>query len=40
VQLFSAHARTGLEEAQGVLAGWLGAKEKTPMTSGEATGAD
>jgi GTP-binding protein len=40
VQLFSAHARTGLEEAQGVLAGWLRAKEKTPMASGEATGAD
>jgi GTP-binding protein len=40
VQLFSAHARAGLEEAQGVLKGWLGGKEKTPMTSGEATGAD
>jgi GTP-binding protein len=40
VQLFSAHARAGLEEAQRVLAGWLAAREKTPMTSGEATGAD
>lgn len=40
VQLFSAHARAGLEEAQKVLKGWLGGKEKTPMTSGEATGAD
>ena len=40
VQLFSAHARAGLEEAQGVLAGWLAGREKTPMTSGEATGAD
>jgi len=40
VQLFSAQARVGLEEAQGVLRTWLAAKEKTPMTSGEATGAD
>jgi GTP-binding protein len=40
VQLFSAHARTGLEEAQAVLRTWLQSKEKTPMTSGEATGAD
>ncbi len=40
VQLFSAHSRAGLEEAQGVLASWLRAKEKTPMASGEATGAD
>ena len=40
VQLFSAHARAGLEEAQGVLRSWLAEKEKTPMTSGEATGAD
>jgi GTP-binding protein len=40
VQLFSAHARTGLEEAQGVLRAWLQSKEKTPMTSDEATGAD
>jgi len=39
-QLFSAHARAGLEEAQGVLRAWLADKEKTPMTSGEATGAD
>ena len=40
VQLFSAHARTGLEEAQAVLRAWLASKEKTPMTSGEVTGAD
>ena len=40
VQLFSAHTRTGLQEAQSVLAGWLGAMQKTPMASGEATGAD
>ncbi len=40
VQLFSAHARAGLEEAQAVLRTWLQEKEKTPMTSGEATGAD
>ena len=40
VQLFSAHSRTGLEEAQRVLKAWLASKEKTPMTSGEATGAD
>ena len=40
VQLFSAHARAGLDEAQGVLRSWLEAKEKTPMTSDEATGAD
>ncbi|MGH8181763.1 MAG: ribosome biogenesis GTP-binding protein YihA/YsxC [Steroidobacteraceae bacterium] len=40
VQLFSAHARAGLEEAQAVLRAWLEDKEKTPMTSGEATGAD
>jgi GTP-binding protein len=33
VQLFSAHARTGLEEARGVLRAWLQSKEKTPMTS-------
>jgi GTP-binding protein len=39
VQLFSAQARTGLEEAQRVLASWLG-EQKTPMTSGEVTGAD
>jgi GTP-binding protein len=38
--LFSAHARTGLDEAQAVLRAWLSDKEKTPMTSGEATGAD
>jgi GTP-binding protein len=40
VQLFSAHSRAGLEEAQGVLASWLTGREKTPMASGEATGAD
>jgi GTP-binding protein len=40
VQLFSAQTRAGLEEAQGVLRTWLAAKEKTPMTSSEATGAD
>ncbi|HEX4268413.1 MAG TPA: ribosome biogenesis GTP-binding protein YihA/YsxC [Steroidobacteraceae bacterium] len=40
VQLFSAHARTGLDQAQGVLRAWLESKEKTPMTSGEVTGAD
>jgi len=40
VQLFSAHAHAGLEEAQGVLRTWLASKEKTPMTSGEVTGAD
>ena len=40
VQLFSAHARAGLEEAQSLLRAWLGDKEKTPMTSDEATGAD
>jgi GTP-binding protein len=40
VQLFSAHTRAGLDEAQGVLRAWLQSKEKTPMTSGEATGAD
>ena len=40
VQLFSAHAGSGLDEAQGVLRTWLASKEKTPMTSGEATGAD
>lgn len=40
VQLFSAHARAGLEEAQALLRAWLEDKEKTPMTSIEATGAD
>jgi GTP-binding protein len=40
VQLFSAHARAGLEEAQALLRTWLQSTEKTPMTSGEATGAD
>ena len=40
VQLFSAHSRVGLEEAQQVLRALLDAKEKTPVTSGEATGAD
>ncbi|HEY6517549.1 MAG TPA: ribosome biogenesis GTP-binding protein YihA/YsxC [Steroidobacteraceae bacterium] len=40
IQLFSAHARTGLDDAQETLRAWLAGKEKTPMTSGEATGAD
>ena len=40
VQLFSAHTRAGLEEAQRVLKAWLESAEKTPMTSDEATGAD
>ncbi|MGH8317335.1 MAG: ribosome biogenesis GTP-binding protein YihA/YsxC [Steroidobacteraceae bacterium] len=40
VQLFSAHARTGLGEAQRVLESWLRPEEKTPMTSEEVTGAD
>ncbi len=40
VQLFSAHARAGLEEAQSVLTGWLRSKEKTPVASDETTGAD
>lgn len=40
VQLFSAHARAGLNEAQAVLKAWLQDKEKTPMTSDEVTGAD
>jgi len=40
VQLFSAHTRTGVEEAQQVLKAWLASKEKAPMTSDEATGAD
>jgi GTP-binding protein len=40
VQLFSAHERTGLDEAQAVLRSWLGGKEKTPVTSDEVTGAD
>jgi GTP-binding protein len=39
VQLFSAHASTGLAEAQGKLEEWLKNK-KTPMTSKEITGAD
>ena len=39
-QLFSAHDRAGLEEAQGTLKAWLASKEKTPVTSREATGAD
>ncbi len=40
VQLFSAHAPAGLDEAQGVLRAWLASKEKTPVTSDEITGAD
>jgi GTP-binding protein len=39
VQLFSAHASTGLAEAQGKLEQWLATK-KTPATSNEVTGAD
>jgi GTP-binding protein len=39
VQLFSAHAATGVAEAQGVLTQWL-SKKKTPVTSNEVTGAD
>ena len=39
VQLFSAHAATGVPEAQGMLAHWLSNK-KTPVTSKEVTGAD
>jgi len=39
VQLFSAHAATGVAEAQSKLAQWLSNK-KTPATSSEVTGAD
>jgi GTP-binding protein len=39
VQLFSAHAGTGVAEAQGTLEEWLSNK-KTPVTSNEVTGAD
>jgi GTP-binding protein len=39
VQLFSAHASTGLAEAQGKLEEWLKNK-KTPVISNEITGAD
>jgi GTP-binding protein len=39
VQTFSAHASTGVAEAQGKLAEWL-ANKKTPVTSNEVTGAD
>jgi GTP-binding protein len=39
VQLFSAHAATGVAEAQGRLAQWL-VDKKTPVTSREVTGAD
>jgi GTP-binding protein len=39
-QLFSAHSRAGLEQAQQVLKAWLASEEKPPMTSGEVTGAD
>jgi GTP-binding protein len=39
VQLFSAHAGTGVAEAQGKLEEWLSNK-KTPVTSNEVTGAD
>jgi GTP-binding protein len=37
-QLFSAHAKTGIEEARRTLEGWLA--EKTPVISGDTTGAD
>jgi GTP-binding protein len=42
VQLFSAHASTGVAEAQSKLAQWLQwrAGKKTPVTSNEVTGAD
>jgi GTP-binding protein len=42
VQLFSAHASTGVAEAQSKLAQWLQwrASKKTPVTSNEVTGAD
>ncbi|HSY07239.1 MAG TPA: ribosome biogenesis GTP-binding protein YihA/YsxC [Steroidobacteraceae bacterium] len=39
VQLFSAHAGSGVAAAQGKLAEWLSNK-KTPVTSNEVTGAD
>ena len=39
VQIFSAHAATGVAEAQSKLAQWLSNK-KTPATSSEVTGAD
>lgn len=39
VQLFSAHAGSGVASAQGKLAEWLSNK-KTPVTSNEVTGAD
>jgi GTP-binding protein len=39
VQIFSAHASTGVAAAQGKLAEWL-ANKKTPVTSNEDTGAD
>jgi GTP-binding protein len=39
VQLFSAHASTGIAEAQGKLEEWL-ANKKAPATSNEVTGTD
>jgi GTP-binding protein len=39
VQLFSAHAATGIAEAQGKLEEWL-ANKKAPATSNEVTGTD
>jgi GTP-binding protein len=39
VQLFSAHAATGIAEAQGKLEQWL-ANKKAPATSSEVTGTD
>jgi GTP-binding protein len=40
VQLFSAHAKTGVEEAQKVLQAWLSTQKNTPATSDEIAGAD
>jgi GTP-binding protein len=40
LQLFSAHAATGVAEAQSKLAQWLSNNKKTPVTSLEITGAD
>ena len=40
VQLFSAHERVGVEEAQGLLRAWLSSKQKNPAASDEATGSD
>jgi GTP-binding protein len=40
VQLFSAHERVGVDEAQGLLRAWLSSKQKNPVASDEATGSD